>query len=88
MSQVEIGEAGPRLRDLIERARAGEDVVLTDGGRECARILPLDRTGPPGPDAPIHHPVTLGRLQGRFRVPDDFDAPLPDDLLDLFEGKS
>ena len=87
MSQVEIGDAGPKLRDLIERARAGEDVVLTDGGRECARIMPLRSGAAPLPGAPIHHPVTLGRLEGRYKVPDDFDAPLPDELLDLFEGK-
>jgi hypothetical protein len=29
----------------------------------------------------------LGIFRGQFTVPDDFDAPLPDDLLDLFEGR-
>ena len=30
---------------------------------------------------------TLGILRGEFTVPDDFDAPLPEELLDLFEGR-
>jgi hypothetical protein len=29
----------------------------------------------------------LGIFRGQFTVPDNFDAPLPDDLLDLFEGR-
>ncbi|AIO33176.1 hypothetical protein [Burkholderia pseudomultivorans] len=32
-------------------------------------------------------PVRFGVLRGQFRIPDDFDAPLPDDLLDAFEGR-
>ncbi len=77
MSQVEI--EGADLRTLVERARGGEEVGLTDGGEVVARIVAVP--------APRTWPVQLGRLRGQFKVPEDFDAPLPDDLLDLFEGK-
>ena len=80
MSQIEISEAAADLRGLVERARAGEDVVLVDEGRSVVRLVPLSM--------PKGHVVTLGRLDGEFVIPDDFDAPLPDDLLDLFEGKA
>ncbi len=33
-------------------------------------------------------PRALGLLKGKMWISKDFDAPLPDDLLDLFEGKS
>jgi antitoxin (DNA-binding transcriptional repressor) of toxin-antitoxin stability system len=29
----------------------------------------------------------LGTLAGQLRVPDDFDDPLPDEILDAFEGR-
>ncbi|KWF64772.1 hypothetical protein [Burkholderia pseudomultivorans] len=32
-------------------------------------------------------PVRFGVLRDQIRIPDDFDAPLPDDLLDAFEGR-
>jgi hypothetical protein len=37
-------------------------------------------------NAPTKEPRVLGRMKGRIRVHEDFDAPLPDDVLDLFEG--
>jgi antitoxin (DNA-binding transcriptional repressor) of toxin-antitoxin stability system len=44
-----------------------------------ARLVPL-------PPKKAHR--VLGIFRGQFTVPDDFDAPLPDDLLDLFEGRT
>jgi len=35
-----------------------------------------------------HQPRTLGLLAGKLTVPDDFDAPLPDDILDAFYGQA
>lgn len=77
---AEGGHAVARIVPVVERDAA----AIAWPGR--------GRLGmPPGKgtvlDEPVHHPVTLGRLAGRFQVPDDFDRPLPDDLLDLFEGK-
>ncbi|WGY68214.1 hypothetical protein KEC55_15405 [Burkholderia cepacia] len=37
--------------------------------------------------APASLPIRFGVLQGQVRIADDFDAPLPDYLLDAFEGR-
>lgn len=77
MSQIEI--ADDTLRSLVRRAEAGEEIVLAERGRPIAKlVLAASRQ---------RWPVRLGRLEGQGDVPDDFDAPLPDDLLDMFEGK-
>jgi prevent-host-death family protein len=77
--KVSVYEAKTNLSRLIDRASAGEEVVITRHGRPVARLgrVPERRT-----------PRKLGRLRGRIRMSADFDAPLPDDLLAAFEGRS
>ena len=82
MSQIDIQAAAADLPALIERARCGEEVVLSAGGEALAKLVPLARS------TNVHQPVKLGRLEGRFNLPEDFDAPLPAEILDLFEGKA
>lgn len=75
---VNIYEAKTNLSRLVEQAAAGEDIVIAKAGKPLARLVSLrDGKGPRKP----------GCLAGRFHVSEDFDAPLPDDLLDAFEGK-
>ncbi|KVN59950.1 MULTISPECIES: hypothetical protein [Burkholderia] len=47
------------------------------------------RDGGPSADCPVpvNPPVRFGVLQGQAWIADDFDAPLPDGLLDAFEGR-
>jgi prevent-host-death family protein len=73
-----VAEAKARLPELIERAAQGEEIVLARNGRPRARLVPLatDRRALRVP----------GKGKGRFRSRRDFDAPLPDDVLALFEG--
>ncbi|MSQ48870.1 MAG: type II toxin-antitoxin system Phd/YefM family antitoxin [Betaproteobacteria bacterium] len=78
MDTVNIHEAKTQLSRLIERVCAGEEIIIARGGRPVARLAPL---------AP-RRPRRLGLLKGKIWVAKDFNAPLPDDLLDLFEGKS
>ena len=54
---------------------AGEEIVIAKGGRPVARLVPIRR----------ERPRVLGSDRGLFQVPDDFDAPLPDDLMTDFE---
>ena len=68
-------EAKTTLSELIRRAEAGEEVTITRNGEPVARLVPVPRRGP----------RTLGRDKGLFRVPDDFDAPLDEDVLRAFE---
>jgi len=72
--QVNIYEAKTQLSRLVERAEAGEEIIIARGGRPAARLVPFR------PRAVQRKP---GRMRGRIRLGADFDAPLPDGL---FEG--
>jgi antitoxin (DNA-binding transcriptional repressor) of toxin-antitoxin stability system len=76
MPDTTIAEAHKDLTTLVTRTAAGEDVVLVGEDGSRVRLVPASS-----------HPKTLrlGRLEGRFSIPDDFHDPLPDDLLDEFE---
>lgn len=74
MTSVGVHEAKTNLSELLRRAEAGEDVVICRGSEPVARLVAISPL--PG--------QRLGLDEGRFVVPDDFDAPLPDDVLDTF----
>jgi antitoxin (DNA-binding transcriptional repressor) of toxin-antitoxin stability system len=76
--KVNIYEAKTRLSQLVEEAAAGRDVVIARAGRPVARLTRLVGAG---------GKRRLGSLDGQFKVPDDFNRPLPDDLLRDFEGR-
>jgi prevent-host-death family protein len=76
MRTVNIHAAKTHLSRLVEDAAAGEEIVIAKAGKPLARLCPL---------APVPKKRVLGRLRGKLIVPDDFDAPLPDEVLDLFE---
>ena len=76
MQTVNIHEAKTHLSRLLERVAAGEDVVIAKAGRPVARLVAFE-------EAPDHR--RLGRDAGLFDVPDDFDEPLPDEVLAAFE---
>lgn len=77
-TQVNIHEAKTHLSQLIERVEAGEEVVIARAGSPVARLIAVD-TRPPR--------RVLGALAGRVGIPEDFNAPLPEDLIDAFEGR-
>jgi prevent-host-death family protein len=72
---VGVHEAKTHLSRLLEDVAAGEEVVITRRGEEVASLVPVRRSSA----------RQFGTDRGRFVVPDDFDAPLPDQLLDAFE---
>jgi prevent-host-death family protein len=76
---VNIAVAKAKLPELVERAARGETIVLARHGRPRARLVPLDDSR-----RDLRVP---GKGKGRFRVRKDFDAPLPDDVVDAFEGR-
>lgn len=77
MILVNVHEAKTQLSKLLAQVEAGEDVVIARAGRPVARLSPYQ-------EAPRRR--QLGRDAGLFEVPEDFDAPLPDDILDAFES--
>lgn len=73
---VNVHEAKSSLSRLLRVVEDGAaDVVIARHGRPVARLVAY------GPA-----PRRLGLLAGELDVPDDFDAPLPDDLVADFEG--
>ncbi len=72
---VGVHEAKTHLSKLLERVSAGEEIVITRRGEELARLVPARRGGT----------RRLGMDRGVWAVPEDFDAPLPADLLATFE---
>lgn len=65
------------LSSLVARAATGEDIVIAKAGVPMARLVPMRASTTPR--AP-------GGWQGRVSIADDFDAPLPGDVLDPFSG--
>jgi prevent-host-death family protein len=75
MAEVGVHEAKTHLSRLLRRVTAGEEIVIARGGRPVARLVPVDRGSS----------RELGRDRGLFSVPDDFDAPLAEEVLQAFE---
>lgn len=78
MQTVNIHEAKTHLSRLLEQVACGEEIIIAKAGKAIARLVPLDA-------APKKR--RLGQLKGKLNVPDDFDAPLLDNDLTLFEGR-
>jgi prevent-host-death family protein len=74
---VALYDAKTNLSALVDRAAAGDSFVITKSGKPMARLVPL------APE-PVVRRRALGR--GQWEVADDFDAPLPPDVLDDFHG--
>ena len=70
-------DAKTRLSELVDRAAAGEEIVIAKNGR------PLARLGPVPAERPNRSP---GGWEGMVWIADDFDAPLPDDMQRAFES--
>ena len=79
MTTVNIHAAKTHLSRLVEKAAAGEEVIIAKAGSPVARLVPLAASG--------GKKRRLGLLAGRIKVPADFDAPLPSDVMETFEGR-
>lgn len=74
---MNLYEAKTHLSELVERAAAGEEIVIAKAGRPKARLVPLERA---------EQPRKPGVWKGQVWIADDFDAPLPEEILRGFEG--
>ncbi len=77
MSTVNIHEAKTHLSRLVEEVAAGAEIVISKNGVPRAKLVPLDAS----------RKLRFGVMKGKLRYPEDFDAPLPDEVLTLFEGR-
>ena len=80
MIQVNIHQAKTHLSRYVDRAVAGETVVLCRRNKPIAEIRPLRQ--------PTAEPRPFGLAKGAFSVPPSFFEPLPDDEIAAFEGGS
>ncbi|MBM3532989.1 MAG: type II toxin-antitoxin system Phd/YefM family antitoxin [Alphaproteobacteria bacterium] len=78
-AKVNLYEAKTKLSSLVDRAAAGEEIVIAKGGKPKARLVALEQ-----PKKPLRVP---GGDKGKIWIAPDFDDPLPDDILEAFEGK-
>ncbi len=77
MRFVNIHEAKTHLSKLVEEVAEGEELIIAKAGKPMAKLVPARK---------VRRRRRLGSMAGVFEVPDDFDAPLPDDVIDAFEG--
>ena len=79
MHKVNTHEAKTSFSRLLRRVAAGEEITISNRGVPVARLVPI----------PTEETTRkLGAFRGQVIISDDFDAPLPDDILDAFEGKT
>ena len=77
MDTVNIHEAKTHLSRLVEEVAAGAEIIISKNGVPRAKLVPLDAS----------RKLKFGVMKGKLRYPDDFDAPLSDEGLALFEGR-
>ena len=77
MKQVNVHQAKTQLSKLLRRVAAGEEISIANRGVPVARLVPVS-TG--------DRKRGQGAYGDTIRIADDFDAPLPDEILDAFEG--
>jgi len=75
MSAVTVHEAKTHLSRLLRRVETGEEITICRGDQPVARLVPVT----------FGRSRRLGLDQDVFEVPDDFDAPLAEHVLDDFE---
>jgi len=72
---INLYEAKTQLSALVERAAAGEEIIIAKAGRPLARLTPLQ-------ERPVCREP--GGWEGQVRMADDFDAPLPPGIAAAF----
>jgi prevent-host-death family protein len=76
--EVNIHEAKTNLSKLLQRVALGEEIVIAKAGTPVAKLVPVYPEKPKRP---------LGLFKGQIWMADDFNAPLPDDILAGFLGE-
>jgi prevent-host-death family protein len=78
MEPLNIYEAKTRLSQLVDEASKGKTFVIAKSGKPMAKLVPLTERKKPR--------IRFGLMKGEIKVAHDFDAPLPDEIIELFES--
>ncbi len=76
--EINVHEAKTNFSKLLRRVAAGEEITIARAGVPVARLVPVE---------PAKRERKLGIDQGKIFIAEDFDAPLPDDILAGFLGE-
>jgi prevent-host-death family protein len=76
---VNLYDAKTHLSKLVDRAAAGEEIVIAKAGKPKARLVPYE--------PPRKKRVFGQNLLGITYIADDFDAPLPPAIQKYFDGE-
>ncbi|HEV8676775.1 MAG TPA: type II toxin-antitoxin system Phd/YefM family antitoxin [Methylomirabilota bacterium] len=76
MKTVNVHEAKTHLSRLLALVARGEEILIAKAGKPVARLVPVQ---------PMVGQRALGMDRGRATIAEDFDAPLPEDILTSFE---
>lgn len=76
MTIIPLGEAKNNLSKWVDEAAAGKVITIAKHGRAMAQLVPIGKS----------KARRIGAMKGKLVIPQDFDAPLSEDLLDAFEG--
>ncbi|MFQ6758764.1 MAG: type II toxin-antitoxin system Phd/YefM family antitoxin [Deltaproteobacteria bacterium] len=77
MRNVNIHEAKTHFSKLVDTAMHGEEIIIAKAGKPAARLVPLREAV---------RKIQFGLMQGEVEIAENFDAPLPEDVLAGFEG--
>ncbi len=78
METINIHQAKTHFSKLIERIAQGEEIIIAKAGKPLARMIPFHEH---------RSPRTGAQWKGLVHIREDFDEPLPPEVMDGFLGK-
>ncbi|MCZ6914268.1 MAG: type II toxin-antitoxin system Phd/YefM family antitoxin [Rickettsia endosymbiont of Ixodes persulcatus] len=75
MQAINIHEAKTHFSKLIDAAISGKEIIIAKAGKPVVKLIPISK----------NKVRRFGILKGKIKIANDFDAPLPDDILSSFE---
>jgi prevent-host-death family protein len=79
VKQLNLTEAKAKFSALVDAAARGDGTIIAKSGTPVAMLVPLDHQK--------HPPIKFGTLKGKIWIAENFDDPLPDDVLDAFGAR-
>ncbi|MGB3263832.1 MAG: type II toxin-antitoxin system Phd/YefM family antitoxin [Microcoleus sp.] len=80
METVNIHQAKTNLSLLLSRVELGEEIIISNEGIPVAKLVPFRTSS--------NRRSCLGQDRGRFVLPENFNDPLPKEILTAFEGNA
>lgn len=79
MKQLNIYELKAHFSEYIDEVHDGKTIIIAKAGKPWAKLVPLN--------ASPKKKFQFGTMENKIKVAKGFNDPLPQDVMDLFEGK-